>query len=239
MRQGSGPAQRLGRPAYSVPSLRAGLARATCHTRLVRLSALALLALLASPTPARADSGWNGRVMPNVGITVAHRADGAADVRGGTSLGLEGSLDWFFASVVPTTAAREGQTDILHDFLIRLLALQVGADVNLDVADAVASGYHAQGRFSLGVHAGGFVGVDAGVDLRTAANAYDVTGSVHLGVYFCLGPFSIDVRVPVATGPLSGGTPYPEGVMLVVKLAPMPTLSLITDWKNPFNPEGG
>jgi hypothetical protein len=199
-----------------------------------------LCALVLAPRMAEADSGWNGRVLPNVGITVAHRPDGANDPRAGTSLGLEGSVNWFFASVVPSTTQREGETDILHDFLIRLLALQAGVDLNLDVADAFSAMRNAQARFSLGLHVGGFVGFDAGIDLRTAANDLAATGTVHVGVYVCLGPFSIDVRFPIATGALFSNQPaYPEGVMLVVKLAPLPTLSVIADWKNPFNPEGG
>ena len=179
--------------------------------------------------------------MPNVGISVSHRPDGERDPEAGTSLGLVGNAAWFFGSVVPATTDRPGESDLLHDFLIRLLALQLGGDLNVDIADAFATTRHPTLRLALSVHAGGFLGIAAGVTLRTAANDFAATATAHVGGYLCLGPFTVDVRV--ASDPLalvSSLRPYPEArVMLVVTLAPMPTLSVITDWKNPFNPEGG
>jgi hypothetical protein len=207
---------------------------------LFALLALALgAALIASP--ARADDGWRGRALPNVGLLVA-REEAGSGRPAGTSFGLELSYTLYLGSLVPGTddRARTLFGSSLEDLTQRLLTFGVGAHVSLEFADVFGSskGIDMPPHFTLGGHFGGFVGVEADLGLRGAGNGFATTFTPGLGFYLCVGAFSFTLRVPLVSARLSTSAPvFPEPVAFAVKFAPLPVISVIADWRGPFHPE--
>lgn len=189
---------------------------------------------------AHADDGWARRWLPNVGLIVARdRAD--AGRTHGTSIGLEGSYTYYVASLapMPSTDGVGVNQAAFRALLNRVLTFGVGIHAQAELANAFGSPDSVVPRFSLGAHAGGFLGVELGVDFRAAGNGWATTGSFHVAPYLSVGAFSVAFRVPFAVMKLdaSDRLAFDEEFSVVVKIAPIPLLAMIMDWDTPFNPE--
>lgn len=214
----------------------------------IALLALALALALAlgsalDPDRARADDGWRGRTLPNVGLLVA-REEAGSGRPAGTSFGLELSYTLYLGSLVPGTddRARTLFGSSLNDLAQRLLTFGVGAHVTAEAAYVFGAtpGVDLQPHFAIGGHFGGFLGIEADLGLRGGGNGFATTLTPRVGFYVCVGAFSFTVRVPIASARLGTSAPvFPEPVAFSVKFAPLPVISLISDWHGPFNPEPG
>jgi len=190
---------------------------------------------------ARADDGWRGRALPNVGLLVA-REEAGSGRPAGTSFGLEVSYTLYLGSLVPGTddRARTLFGSSLEDLTQRLLTFGVGAHASAEVSYVFGSskGIDMPPSFTLGGHFGGFVGVEADLGLRGGGNGFATTLTPRVGFYLCVGAFSFTLRVPLASARLSTSAPvFPEPVAFAVKFAPLPVISVIADWRGPFHPE--
>ena len=87
-------------------------------------------------------------------------------------------------------------------------------------------------------NSGGFLGVEADLGLRGGGNGFATTFSPRLGIYLCIGAFSFTLRLPLTYVRLATSAPvFPEPVAFSVTFAPLPVLSVISDWRGPFHPE--
>ncbi len=189
---------------------------------------------------AHADEGWARRWMPNVGLLVSRdRAD--AGRMNGTGIGLEGSYTYFAGSLapMPNTDGVGANQAALRALLNRVLTYGAGFYAQAELANAAGSPDAIVPRFSLGGHAGGFLGVELGIDVRAAGNGWATTGSLHVAPFLSVGAFSVAFRIPFAVVKLDGSdrAAFSEEFSVVVKIAPIPLLALIMDWNTPFNPE--
>ena len=202
--------------------------------------ALALLSA-ASGSRARADDGWRGRALPNIGLLVA-REEAGSGRPAGTSFGLEFNYTLFLGSLVSGSDdnARTLFGSSLNDLAQRLLTFGVGGHASAELAYVfgAARGVALQPHFAVGAHFGGFLGVEADLGLRLGGNGFETTLTPRVGLYLCVGAFSFTVRIPIASARLgSGGPAFPEPVAFSVKFAPLPVVSIISDWRGPFHPE--
>jgi len=223
---------RLAARSLVLRSRRAALCAAT-------FGVLALMST-AGTSPVRADDGWRGRALPNIGLLVAREETGSGRPAG-TSFGLEFNYTLFLGSLVPGTDdnARTLFGSSLNDLAQRLLTFGVGGHASAELAYVFGSpGVALQPHFAVGAHFGGFLGVEADLGLRFGGNGFETTLTPRVGVYLCVGAFSFTVRIPIASARLGSGAPvFPEPVAFSVKFAPLPVISLISDWRGPFHPE--
>lgn len=211
------------------------------RTSLLVLAACAWLAAWCVAPTVRADDGWRGRALPNVGLLFA-REEAGSGRPAGTSLGLELSYTLYLGSLVPGTDDRTRTLfgSSLEDVTQRLLTFGVGAHATLELTNVFGSSpsVDLQPNFALGGHFGGFLGVEADLGLRGGGNGFATTFSPRLGIYLCIGAFSFTLRIPLAYVRLATSAPvFPEPVAFSVKFAPLPVLSVISDWRGPFHPE--
>lgn len=123
--------------------------------------------------------------------------------------------------------------------LDRVLTFEAGFFAQAELASAFSSTDSIQPRFSLGGQAGGFLGVELGLDYRAPGNGWAGTGSIHFAPFLSVGAFSVALRIPLASFKLDGSdrAPFAEEFAVVVKIAPLPLLAMILDWDTAFNPD--
>ena len=200
-----------------------------------------VLSAIVVPHAARADDGWRGRALPNIGIIVAREEAGSMRPAG-TSFGLELSYTLYLGSLVSGTDdhARTLFGSSLEDLLQRLLTFGVGGHLSGELAYVfgASAAVDLQPHIALGGHFGGFLGIDADLDLRGGGNGFATTFSPRIGIYLNIGAFSFTLRIPIVSARLSSSAPvFPEPVAFAVSFAPLPVISIISDWHGPFHPE--